>query len=75
MIFKRGIFTRKLVFLRNDARHLLENHKPAKHRKNTCKTKKTVWDSLKEILKVCDFLEGAFLLENEFSLEIRPDTF
>ena len=25
---------------------------------------KTVRDSLKETLKVCDFLEGAFLLEN-----------
>ena len=62
------------MFLRNSATHLLENHKPAKHRKNTCKTKKTVWDSLKEILEVCDFLEGAFLLENECSLEIPPDT-
>ena len=29
----------------------------------------------KEILNVCDFLEGAFLLENEFSLEMPPDTF
>jgi len=44
---------------------------PKKHLQN----KKTVWDSLEEILKVCDFLEGAFLLENEFSLEIPPDTF
>ena len=35
----------------------------------------TVWDSLKEILKVCDFLEGTFLLENECSLEIPPHTF
>ena len=35
----------------------------------------TVWDSLKEILEVCDFLEGAFLLENECSLEIPPHTF
>ena len=36
---------------------------------------KTVWDSLKEILEVCDLLEGAFLLENECSLEIPPHTF
>ena len=36
---------------------------------------KTVWGSLKEILEVCDFLEGAFLLENECSLEIPPHTF
>ena len=63
------------MFLRNTATHLLENHKPTKDREKTYKNKKTVWDSLKEILKVCDFLEGAFLLENEFSLEIPPDTF
>ena len=63
------------MFFRNTATHLLENHKPAKDREKPCKNKKTVWDSLKEILKVCDFLEGAFLLENEFSLEIPPDTF
>ena len=29
----------------------------------------------KEILKVCDFLKGTFLLENEFSLEMPPDAF
>jgi len=29
----------------------------------------------KETLNVCDFLEEAFLLENDFSLEIPPDTF
>ena len=46
------MFTRKRIFLRNAARHLLEDHKPAKHRNNTCKNKKTVWDSLKEIFKV-----------------------
>ena len=61
------------MFLRNTAIHLLENHKPAKDRKNTCKNKKTVWDSLKEILKICDFLKGTFLLKNKFSLEIPPN--
>ena len=37
--------------------------------------KKTVWDSLKKILKIYNFLKGAFLLENKFSLEIPPNTF
>ncbi len=63
------------MFLKNAATHLLKNYKPAKDREETCKNKKTVWDSLKEILKICEFLEGAFLLENEFSLEIPPNTF
>ena len=39
------------------------------------KTGWAAWDSLKEILKVCDFLEGTFLLENVCSLEIPPHTF